>query len=127
MIAPANYKYFHTIFSSATITLQYRHLIYSDQIVSFIFTKYAYNSYIPATHFSLVFVHDRMIRSKKRPVPVSGKSAITNFLVRINNEPSLSESSISESESVQDVASDHKTSQLPTKRSKQRASRFDSS
>ena len=59
-----------------------------------------------------------MMRSKKRPVPVSGKSAITNFLVR---------SSISESESVQDVASDHDTSQPPTKRSKQRASGFDSS
>ncbi|XP_052212530.1 zinc finger protein 862-like [Dreissena polymorpha] len=46
---------------------------------------------------------------------------------RINNEPSLSESSISERESVQDVASDHETSQPPTKRSKQRASGFDSS
>ncbi|KAH3785066.1 hypothetical protein DPMN_163149 [Dreissena polymorpha] len=68
-----------------------------------------------------------MFRSKKRPVPVSVKSVITNFLVRINNEPSLSESSISERESVQDVASDHETSQPPTKRSKQRASGFDSS
>ncbi|KAH3754394.1 hypothetical protein DPMN_189062 [Dreissena polymorpha] len=57
-----------------------------------------------------------MIRSKKRPVPVTGKSVITNFLVRINNEPSLSESSISERESVQDVASDRETSQPPTKR-----------
>ncbi|KAH3875340.1 hypothetical protein DPMN_038603 [Dreissena polymorpha] len=49
-----------------------------------------------------------MIKHKKRPVIVYGKSAITCFLVMTTNESSLSNSAISSSASV-DVASNPET------------------
>ena len=57
----------------------------------------------------LIFVNERMIKSKKRPVHVSGKSAIDYFLVRTTYAMLLLKSAISASESVQDVANDHET------------------